>query len=682
MAEGSDSEEFSIKECSIYYSFVFDIDGNINPIDLARKLLKTDLALISTNHYPYKERFADGKDPPSDFELAYRFIEKNKLGELSKLNPHSNSPGVSNVTRILSDYDNWHYVRRLHRRYLEFSLKTGEYSKNGSKPPLIPANIDNNASEEILSFAGQIFAGDRMQYSQTYLMENPFERIFLHPINFSYNGTMHRVNVELSVHRTGMSILTFYIHFQNDMSVDKTISLLKPDQLKVSEFTIAEPIISAVKDIIDDAHWNLGNGNPIEDIYGGSRWLKFKQLNDYDLLKIFELYHQAICANILNVCTEKDLERIFRIKDTSVYPMLFIYRTNPYYDTHPEFLHNHSRPFAGIVAESKNWRQMNRKAINDTLANNHAMADSYSFFLEASHATVLYHRTYGERLDLIGYQGRIPCTEWVLQNQYVRIMAELLNIQKGRLYLYNKQIRSLPHDVKKLTQIKRDLLLAMDEYYDMDLVLMETSSRDIVNNCYDVFGITDLYNDVIFKRDNLEKLIEVKESENQRKLNNSFELVTILVALVLGLSGAQLVIQAIIAWKVKIPIQPDNPLIFLDPYMNFYSGIIDQIVDYVQWYPVQAEIILYVFIVILVVVIIGRNFHILQSLNRKAIISYDQSYQARESKFAYNRKIEADGGTQDKKKWPSRVVDNIYAFSKKNWKILNCRKRKFIKNFK
>jgi len=119
--------------------------------------------------------------------------------------------------------------------------------------------------------------------------------------------------------------------------------------------------------------------------------------------------------------------------------------------------------------------------------------------------------------------------------------------------------------------------------------------------------IHDRYEGIVQKLDRVEKLIEVKESQQLARRNLFFNFVLLLLTFMAGLPSAQQIVTIIISWHIF------------------------------KFNTVIAVQILYILIVLLV--IISIIWQLLPTFNKKLIVPFDQSHIALKKHFTWPRRV-------------------------------------------
>jgi hypothetical protein len=318
------------------------------------------------------------------------------------------------------------------------------------------------------------------------------------------------------------------------------------------------------------------------------------------------LYQDAIIAAVSKKTLKRRNESFswLRTPDWLAYPIMFIRQVTPKYPTDEVFKKHHAQELAGLVLGFSQWKQVRPEKIQEVITRDLTLTSDYSFYLEASHATVVYHHDRHLRLEK-QFGKNIPSREWLFQHFQSSVIVEALLIQEWILHIYDCELNVLPYNLAKLNRLKQNLIMALDEYHK--ILFSHGTAQDILKSGQDIMHLHDRHEAIIQKLDRVEKLIEVKESQQQVRRNRFFNFVLLLVTLIAGLPSAQQIVTIVSSWHI------------------------------VHFNTLIAAQVLYVSIVALVIASIIWQF--LPLHRRKLIVSFDQSRIAMKKHFTWPRRV-------------------------------------------
>ena len=593
-------EEVQCHDVVVFYNFVFDIGKPVNPTQAARDLLKKDFACASANHIT------------NTIEIAPRLKQLLKLRERAV------------QIDIISSYvqqNKWKAALSWvlhHPKHALFMLQSGKRRKDGKHSEASTLPQQKNATtllKDTLKFIDHSMAkfqsleglqlySDKQLFSPLYLREAPFVRVGLQPFVATIDGEDIDVDVSLVIHRTGVAILTCGVMFQKPKTIDALIRLKVLEEIGVPHFEVAKALIDVPSIAHDLEQMKI---TPTSKRYSsGIEWCEYKVQRPVNLFFIFHLYQDAIIAAI-NRRTLKKVDETFswlRTTDWFAYPIMFIRQVTPKYPTDAALKKRHAQELAGLVLGFSQWKQVKPEKIQEVITRDLTLTSNYSFYLEASHATVVYHNDHLMQLEK-QFGKNIPGQEWLFQHFQASAIVEALLIQEWILHIFDCELNVLPYNLAKLNRLKQNLVIALDEYHK--ILFSHGTAQDILKSGQDVMGIHDKYEGIVQKLDRVEKLIEVKDSQQLARRNLFFNFVLLLLTLIAGLPGAQQIVTIVSSWHV----------------IHFNTLIAAQV--------------LYASIVALVIVSI--IWQLLPIPRRKLIVSFDQSHIAMKKHFTWPRGV-------------------------------------------
>ncbi len=588
-------EEVQCHDVVIFYNLVFDIGKPVNPTQAARELLKKDFACVSANHIT------------DTVEIAPRFKQL--------LDVYEKAPIISYVQQ-----KKWKALLLWvlhHPLHILFILNNIKIERGGKQAQASTPSEQKNATilKDTLKFiddsmvkfqslAGLQLYSDKQLFSPLYLREAPFVRVGLQPFVATIDGEDLGVDVSLVIHRTGVAVLTCGVMFQKPKTIDALIQLKVLEEIEVPHFEVAKALI----DVPSTAHdLEQRKITPTSKRYSrGIEWCDYKVQRPVNLLFIFHLYQDAIIAAV-NKKTLKRRNESFswlRTPDWFAYPIMFIRQITPKYSTDAALKKHHARELAGLVLGFSQWKQVRPEKIQEVITRDLTLTSDYSFYLEASHATVVYHDDRHLRLEK-QFGKNIPGQEWLFQHFQASVIVEALLVQEWILHIFDCELNVLPYNLAKLNRLKQNLIIALDEYHE--ILFSHGTAQDILKSGQDVMRVHDRYEGIVQKLDRVEKLIEVKESQQQARRNRFFNFVLLLVTLIAGIPSAQQIVTIVSSWHI------------------------------VHFNTLIAAQVLYVSIVALVIASIIWQF--LPLHRRKLIVSFDQSRIAMKKHFTWPRRV-------------------------------------------
>ncbi len=582
----------------IFYNFVFDIGKPVNPTQAARDLLKKDFACASANHItdtieiaPRLKKLLNLCERAVQFATISSYIEQHKWKEaLSWVRHHP-----------------IHTLFMLKSIRIEKGGKHAQASTSQQKSIVTDLKdtlrtIDHSMTK-LQSLEGLQLYSDKQLFSPLYLREAPFVRVGLQPFVATIDGEDIGVDVSLVIHRTGVAILTCGVMFQKPKTIDALIHMKVLEEIAVPHFEVAKALIDVSSTAHDLERMKITPTSKRSS--SGIEWCEYKLQRPVNLFFIFHLYQDAIIAAISKRTFKKnETFSWLRTTDWFAYPIMFIRQVTPKYPTDEAFKKHHAQELAGLVLGFPRWRQVKPEKIQEVIDKDLTLTRDYSFYLEASHATIVYHHDHLMQLEK-QFGKNIPGQEWLFQHFQASAIVEALLTQEWLLHVLDCELNVLPYNLAKLNRFKQNLIIALDEYHK--ILFSHGTAQDILKAGQDVMCIHDRYEGIVQKLDRVEKLIEVKESQQLARRILFFNFVLLLLTLIAGLPSAQQIVNIVSSWHI------------------------------VHFNTLVAAQVLYVSIVALVIVSI--LWQLLPTRGRKLIVSFDHSRTAMKKHFTWPRGV-------------------------------------------
>lgn len=593
-------EELLFDEVGIFYNFVFDLGDFINPTIATRKLLETDISLSAANYLT------------DDIEVAARFKELNLLRSqgvaLSEIHQYLKTERIFSTCKWILQHPRfawrlgWTIITS--RGRIPREVPSEQYSE-GTFEEMISGTIDfmDESMLRIQLLEALHRHVDRLLFRPQYLRDVPFTRIGLQPFFATLGGEPLGVDVWVSVHRSGVAILTFGVEFNGQKSVDELVDL----QLA----SVPVENLEVVRALVEVDETNLGKPSE-QRSSSGVDWFTYQDLKGVTLADVFEMYQAFIIPVVLGKTSSKPSDTWSWLRNPfwHAYPIVFIRKITPDIYNAAAFKQDYPKELAGLVTRFTHWRSLTDETIKHVITDDLSIVEDHSLYIESSHTTVLYYEPC--RKSLIEIHGEdIPGQEWIFRFFQTSSVIDVLLIQRGVLSILSNKLRNLPYNTKKLNALKRDAFLALEEFHN--IVLLHGSAHDIVKRGIVKMGIDEELQNLLQKLGNIERLIEVNETQRRANRDLLLKFGAIIATVMFGLSGAWQVVETIKKWDDLIP--------SLDEGLK--RTILETVVQAVQAHPIELTLEIYFILVLIILSLL--IWSLLPSHNRKPIIDIDQS---------------------------------------------------------
>ncbi len=603
------SEEPRFEEVVVFYNRVFDLGAYVNPTEVARKLLEEDFALAAPNYLT------------NEVEVAARFKDLERLRSnmetLSEIQRNLDAAGARSMFR-------WalrHPVRalRLWRDVRSYRSSRSERPPSASKNVKTANRRTRDTLRDATRFVDEamrrvgVFESlqrhvDRSLFKPQYLQEIPFTRIGLQPFYATIAGEEIGVDVGLLVHRTGVAILTFYVVFKGRKSAKE---LLEIESIAASPQFAKLKVAHAIAEL-QARSMGLGSVQlheaPFEREYSsGIEWLTLRNEEKGSLVDVFDMYESAIASSLRGKLPSYFGEHStwLRNPDWFIYPVVFAKRIIPAIADGKSFRQAYPEVIAGLIQRSY-WRGLTEANVQSVVQEDLSIKRDYSLYVEAGHATVFYFESYWRKL-MKAHDGNVPGQTWLYAHFQTSVVIDVLLIQRWILATLNRQLSSLTSDPTKLNNLKRDLLVALEEYHNV--AISYVSAQEIVKRARKKMGTDELYQSVMQKLDILDRLIEAEETNRRAWRDRFLRAGTAVATLLFGLPAASRVTQIMTDWGIGLAVSR----------------------------PIEVTVALYLTSVVLVLPWVLLSVWPLRG--RKRVVETDQSQPAYTKGFAWGRGI-------------------------------------------
>jgi hypothetical protein len=617
----------------IFYNLVFDLGSSLNPTEAARKLLDKEFALSAANYLT------------DDIEVATRFKQlaqlRSSMQDIAEVHGHLEEKGARGVIRwILS-----HPIRlyRLFRTVRQEHSSLGENESIEGTDQLEDEDVWSEL-EGVQDFVDEAMARiqllealqrytDRLLFSPLYIRDIPFARVGLQPFYATVDGERVDVDVGVLIHRTGVAILTFYAVFDKKRTAEELIRLQVATHLQVESSEVVRAIVEPGARAFGLRTHHLDKA-PFERKHSsGVEWFIYRDQEGVTLADVFGLYQTAILSAIHEKEPSTPVEpwSWLRTSDWFAYPIVFVRRLVPAIQDGSSFISQYPKTLAGLVQRFPHWQKLKEDHVQEVLKDDLSLSKDYSLYIESSHTTVLYYEPYRQAL-IEKYGDDVPGQEWIFAELQTSVVIDVLLVQRWILAILDRQLGNLSYNLDKLNALRRELLLALEEYHG--ITLSYGSAQDIVRQGQDKMGINELYKRIMLKLSGIEKLIETEESRRSARREFLVDVAAVIAALLFGLSGAWGVTEVASKWN-QLP---------LSAWWGLERTILKPIVEFIDSYPVPVTLALYIASVVIVVSIV--LWGVRASRKHKRIYVSDQSKPAYAPGFTWPVGVTISHGEQ------------------------------------
>jgi hypothetical protein len=410
--------------------------------------------------------------------------------------------------------------------------------------------------------------------------------------------------------------------FEGQKSADEIINLQLPTQLPIESSEVVRAIVEPQARAFGLRSSDFDKAPFERRRSSGVEWFVYRDQEGVTLADVFELYQTAIISVIREREPSKPTEpwSWLRTPDWLVHPIVFVRRIIPAISNDDAFKCQYPQVLAGLVLGFLQWRELKEEEVREVIKADLSIIREQSLYVEPSHTIVLYYEPHRQAL-IERYGEDIPGQEWLSAHFVTSSVIDVLLIQHWILFVLNHQLRNLSYNLNKLNTLRRDLLLALEEYHGV--TLWHGSAQDIVRQARETMGITETYQGIMQKLSGMERLIEVEETRRRTRRDVLLKIGAIVATLLFGIAGAWQVVEVIGDWNTLLT----------SGYQGWGTTMLKAVVQFVQPRSVHVALSLYFILIITIVPII--IWSLWSPRKRKQILYADQSEPARTPSFTW-----------------------------------------------
>jgi len=639
----SKESKLTFEDGVVFYNYVFDLGPDTNPIEIGRRLLKTNYARALTN-------YSTGKIELSEL-FQNSFSMRRDVSQFTQFSETFRDEGLRGAMPWLLRHPLFTFgmAAKLykHRRKKEETSEASEQPRENEprdKNKTVDSMKDllSEMDERILNVQKGLALhrfSDSEFFSEAYLEDLPFVRLDLYPVDVTSGEQELELDVGLMIHRTGICILTFYAVLSGQRTVDELLSLRILRQIRIDKVRVPDAVmgINAVASGLADPK-SIRRFLQKETKRGSADGYEFDFTANadsdehYSLRDVFDWYRLAIVSTVTDRSpqNEKKFWSKLRSTDWRAYPIFFLRPANPSIKNATMLKKRYSSQLAGLVSGAHFWRRLTTPIVDNFIKDDHSLTESESFYIGLSHSTVIH---YPESEDEPTESGKAMLgTDWIFRHFQRSSLIDILLIQQSIFQILSYEIRSLPSHLKRLNDTKKNLLLALEEYHQF--IVTSGTAREIIKKGQESLLIKDAYKSIEAVLVILEKIIEVEESKRRYRRDLALRWVATAATLFLGLPGAKQVVLVFSAWKTPTWTE----------HLPFLGALIHNVLQFAQLHPNQSTAIVYG---VLTVTILPVLFWSARSgSQKKTILSLNQSASGQLQGFTWPSEPEFVRGDQ------------------------------------
>lgn len=397
---------------------------------------------------------------------------------------------------------------------------------------------------------------DEEVLSDLYLDSNAFVRVKLTPFDATFGGQKATFDMFLLIHRAGICTLTAWSHGQlaGPYTPDQLAYMLRHEAKEVAPVTmqrvllerttaLAYPFMSAteIKEMLD----NIQTDDPyfvrIPDDWG-----------ETSLYSIFDAYRFYI-TEVIQGNKFADLDKLYeslRVGLYYAYPIVCVRATEPPVNTASELKARHARDLIPAMF-GINWSDAFPDAeVEAYVANDKSRVETKVFYASEGSALIVYTGKASKEMEEAAQRGSSEDIEYAFQHLNSTIVIDILTLQRYILQMLDEQLSDIDgFDFKKLNELRRVVVRALDEYHNVKLTNYG-SVKEMINELKAEWGVNDLYATTKEKLTLLDSFVALKESERRYARDRIITWVSLVVSTLLTFPTSFNIVNRIKSWPI------------------------------------------------------------------------------------------------------------------------------------
>lgn len=532
-------QDLQFSQVDIYYNYAFDLGHSVNPTDVARHLLRTDFAQAFRN-------YATGEDEIADRYRRQAISYRKFLDAQQALQDMQTRSGLSPYLKLL-------LINPIVYGPALFRGLRRALSKEVPEPDAAESVEKDEGHDEVTDVVAEFVSDlvallaiqehvDRTVFHEDYLDKIPFVRVGLQPFEATLGGESVVFDVTVTIHRSGIAILTAYGIFSHTLGVRGIIELERMSLLPIHSCEIPSAVINRYHSLLYGGPQVFGEEFVTEDRPG---YVRLDVEEETVLAALLDAYRYSIieAAQGKRYRSLDSLHRFLRSQQYFGYPIIFV--RHPEVDTGEDFKAQYADALARLVLGFHSPSKLKQSKVGEICKDDLSNTDDYSLYLTEGSATVLY---YGNAECKI--PAEIRSAEWVRETFMTAVVIDILVLQRMILATYAAQLDQVTLDVSglnRLNRIKQDLLVMLEEYEVLGLSHYG-SVHDIIQRGQEILRIGDMHTLFAQRLENIERLVQVVESRRRIARDQLLKYITTIVSLVLSFPAAHNIVDIVRGW--------------------------------------------------------------------------------------------------------------------------------------
>lgn len=599
-------------QVNVFFNTAFDLGSIVNPIDAARRLLKADVAGGFINYQTGDQEITKTvRDATAAHDM---FLNLKEVMD----NIETGSAAKAYWRLIRMDPAYWlPVVIRAHLGRTSM-INKDEVEGNEDLQEGLQQLLDSEA-EFMVTVLGRLAIHesiDRETYHEDYLESLPFVRISLKPFTACIFDTDTAFDVVLTVHRTGVAILTAHGHFESDLDIPSLIALQRPSYLHYSRCEIPTSLIARYSMLLGHAPKDRNEFEKLVrdlDCPDRTTYTCLENTNGSALAGLFDAYRYPLTEYIQGK-TYKSIDELHRsLRGNMYYGYYMQFLTVTCERDLGSYLEKHANSVAKIVMGLDSSALRDSK-IAEVLSSDLSITKDSALFLTEAGSTVIScagKETTDER----------SLTPEELASQYMTTsVLDSLIFQRIILDTYRTQLGSVQlteSGMRRLETIKRDLLLALNEFDAIDLSHYG-SVHQLIESGQNYVGINKLRSAFDRQTALLQELVQVATSRRKEQQEWVTRVAVTLVSALLSFQAASSIVSTVTSWSTQ----------FSYPYPRIVAILAEWLIGYASARPVFVTVLLYTVIFVASMIALWSGRLVNSLLPRSSVMPSTPEYES------------------------------------------------------
>ena len=358
-----------------------------------------------------------------------------------------------------------------------------------------------------------------------------------------------RVRVDLSIHRSGIGVLEMTVSLNGvNLTPSDIIDLeLLPRSKKSVKFLIPMELIREYSKVDEEV------ASALKGLPTVRRGLSLEASLD----EVVWYYWSSIMNAIWKLGSEEKILDSLRYEIFTAYPVVFIRRTSPEYETPAELLRSHPKQVYGILTQvlRQPIETVRLENVEKMFGNDLSERADVSTFIALESTLKINSKNTCSILKVIAEERNTSTEyEYMYDMRTLLNVVELLQVQRQILWLYDYILASRPLESlspRQLAHVKGELARALDEFYNIKVAAQREAWTKIEYG-KKVLMVADFFNTVTGKLGLLEEAASSLHTTRMEALGLALTVLLSLIPLIFEFPKLIIVIGIVVVFAAYL----------------------------------------------------------------------------------------------------------------------------------